>query len=183
MQYELIGLGIIVFFALYVILIHNNIVRLEKAVKESWAGIQVQLEKKIDLIPNLVKILKSYGEYESNLLQKITEIRENVSNPSQAKKIENELEKDLNALKVKIEAYPDLKASSIYLDTQRQLNEIESDIAAARRIYNMSVKKFNQYIKYFPNVIIANIEGKKEKDFFMENRDLTNEAKNVKMDL
>lgn len=178
--------GLIFIILIKIVSTHNNFIKKSNSVKESLAGIQVQLRKKIDLIPSLAKIVTSYNIYESNLLSNLVKLRENAKISDNAKELlkENNNTSDmLKNLSLKLEAYPELQASTQYQKLQESLNEIEKNIAASRRIYNESVNNYNNYINIFPNNILRTIEKKKNFDFFNENVNLEEEAKSIKLDI
>ncbi len=151
-------LGLIFLIAIWMIAIYNKLVRNRNLVAEGWSGIDVQLKRRTDLIPNLIESVKGYMKHERELLSKITELRaasmttEEIAAKSQ---VENALSRSLTSLFAVAENYPDLKASQNFLDLQRQLGEVEDQIQMSRRYYNGAVRNFNILIESFPSNLIA----------------------------
>ena len=137
--------------------------------KEAWSGIDVQLKRRHNLIPNLVTTVKGYSKHERNLFEDITEKRakstqlENIKDKSAA---ETDLSGMLKNLFAVVEDYPDLKANENFLDLQNQLTEIEDQIQLSRRYYNGTVRNYNIKVESFPNNIVAGICSFKPEDFF-----------------
>lgn len=159
-------ISIIIAFALiastiFLIVIYNTIVRRKNEIDNAFGSIDVMLKKRHDLIPNLVNAVKVYMAHEKNTLNEIVALRNNASEnnlPIEEKvKLENALTKSLGNIMVKVEAYPDLKASENFLQLQQALNEAEDQISASRRFYNSAVTQYNNSIQVFPNNIIAPI--------------------------
>ena len=156
-------LGLLIIF---IITIYNSIVHLRNNVNKSKSGIDVYLQQRFDLIPNLVEVTKGYMNYENNLLEKITKLR-TLYNESKDINASNELNNQYKNILAVVENYPELKASEQFLKLQKSLVKIESQLQAARRIYNNDVTKYNTKISTFPNNLIANMFGFKEKDLFV----------------
>ncbi|MET0278651.1 MAG: LemA family protein [Pseudorhodoplanes sp.] len=159
----------IVALAIYVAVIFNKLVRERNLVREGWSGIDVQLKRRTDLIPNLIETVKAYATHERSLFEDIVKLR-NASMAASSIKGQENAERDLSgglsrliALK---EAYPDLKANQNFLKLQEQLAEIEDQLQMARRYYNGSVRNLNIMIQSFPNVLIARPMGFREEEFF-----------------
>lgn len=165
-----------------VIMLYNSIIQLKVLVDEAWSGIDVQLKRRYDLIPNLVATVKGYAKHEQQTFEKVAELRTSAMNAktvAEKSKAEGMLTETLKTLFAVAEAYPELKANQNFLDLQGTLNEIEGEIQGARRYYNGTVRDFNTKIMVFPNNIIANMLGFKAREFFMAEE----EAKaNVKVD-
>jgi LemA protein len=151
----------------YVIFAYNRLVARRNHVLEAWSGIDVQLRRRHDLLPKLVDAVKAYTRYEEKTLQDITRLRAVAqaagSDRSQA---ENGLTATLRRLFALAEAYPDLKASSGYLDLQRQISETEEQIQYARRYYNGTVRELNIQVESFPGNLVAGLFGFRLKDYF-----------------
>ncbi len=166
----------------YVIFAYNKAVSLRNYVREAFSTMDVYLKKRWDLIPNLVETVKKYTSHEKEVLTAITELRsKNYSNLSNSQKIDANLQlKDsISSLNVAVENYPDLKADSTYLALMNQLNELEGDIANARKYYNGSVRELNTFLEVFPTNIIGNMFNfQKEKMFEIE----VGQRENVKVD-
>ncbi len=162
-------LGLAVLLILWAIGVYNKLVKLKNLAEEAWSGIDVQLKRRADLIPNLVKTVKGYMDHERELLSKITELRAKTmgaSNFDERVKAEAALSKALMNFFAVAENYPDLKANQNFLDLQQKLTEIEDQIQMARRYYNGTVRNLNIAIETFPNSIIASKFGFKKREFF-----------------
>ncbi|HCC07988.1 MAG TPA: LemA family protein [Clostridiales bacterium] len=162
-------IAIVVLVIVYIIM-YNGLILKKNQVKNAFSGMDVQLKKRYDLIPNLVAAVQQYVEHESGTLTKLTELRSRAMSPTASNEekmqIANETQKTLGGLMVQVENYPDLKASANFLDLQRSLNEIEEQIAAARRFYNSAVMDLNNAIQMFPSNIVAGMMGLKEEKMF-----------------
>ena len=151
-------LGILLLTVLYIISIYNKLVPLKNRMQEAWSGIDVFLKKRHDLIPNLVETVKGYAAHEKQTLEDIIRCRSGaMSAKSQEERIamEKELGNALMRLNVVSEHYPELKANTNFLTLQRQLAEMEEELALARRYYNGTVRENNIKIESFPSNIIA----------------------------
>jgi len=145
--------------AIYVIKIYNTIVKHKNAIDNAFASVDVMLKKRHELIPNLVNAVKGYMNHEKNTLQEIVELRNSVGNKNlpteQMLMIENAITQSLGKILVKVEDYPDLKASENFLQLQQALNEVEEQLSASRRFYNSAVTQYNNSIQIFPNNLMA----------------------------
>ena len=155
--------------SLWAIVLYNRFINLRNRVKEAFADIDVQLKRRYDLIPNLVEVVKGYASHEKGVFEKVTEARtramgaQSVHEKAQA---ENMLSQTLKSLFAVSENYPDLKASTNFLELQRELRDTEDKIQAARRFYNTVVMALNTGIESFPGNIVARIFGFKLQEFF-----------------
>jgi Uncharacterized conserved protein len=151
------------------ILTYNTVISKKNNVDNALGAIDAELKKRRDLIPNLVESVKAYMQYEKDLLEKITILRESaekIENPEKRLQIEQELSKALQSLKVRFENYPDLKANSSFLQLQATLTDVEESIAAARRFYNQAVTEYNNILEQIPFTFIAKILGLQRKEVF-----------------
>ena len=172
---------ILVILVLYVIITYNKFVTLKKQMNNSYSVIDVYLKKRFDLIPNLVEVTKGYANYEQDVLTKITEYR-TAYNQHKDKDALNKLNEEYNNLILVVENYPDLKASEQFLKLQKSLIKVESELQAARRIYNSDTTKYNTKLNVFPSNIIGKIFNFKEGDLFeLEDRKI--EGENIKVDM
>ena len=159
----------LVLIGLWLALTYNGFVKLRNQIAEAWSGIDVQLKKRHDLIPNIVQAVQGYAAHEKKVLQDVTEARtralaaQDVAGREQA---ETALTHALGNLFAVAEAYPGLKASQNFLQLQRTLTEVEDEIALARRYYNAVVRNNNIKCQSFPSLIAAGIFKFKEHDFF-----------------
>lgn len=166
-----IVLGILVLFIIIYAGIYNGLVRARLKVKEAWSGIDVQLKRRYELVPNLVNTVKGYATHEKELLEKVTAARASalqvpaghVADQSQA---ENTLTGALKSVFAIAENYPDLKANQNFLSLQSQLAETEDQIAASRRIYNGNVTNLNGTVESFPSNLIAGMHNFTKEEFF-----------------
>jgi len=143
---------------LWVIFAYNRLVTLKNRAKEAWADIDVQLKRRYDLIPNLVETVKGYAAHERELFERVTEARVKAMGAQTLKEkgeAENFLSSTLKSLFAVAENYPDLKASTNFLELQRELRDTEDKIQSARRFYNTNVRDLNIQIESFPANIIA----------------------------
>ena len=161
-------IALVVVAIAWAISIYNSLVKRKNYVEDAWSGIEVQLKKRHNLIPNLVKTIKGYTEHESSLLKDVTELRvpKATASPAEASSIEQAFSQKLGGIMVQVEAYPDLKADGGFQRLQDQLATIEGDIERARRYYNGSVRELNTLIQSFPSNLIANRYAFSEAEFF-----------------
>ncbi len=153
----------------WIIFIYNLFIRDKNLIKEAWSGIDVQLKRRHNLVPNLVESVKGYSKYERNLLEDITRKRSEAAKVESIKDkapAESDLSGMLKNLFIVAENYPDLKASQNFLDLQNQLVEIEDQLQYARRYYNGAVRNYNIRVESFPSNIIARIFDFKQDNFF-----------------
>ena len=171
---NLIYLAVPGFFVLvllaWVIGTYNGLVRLRQHVRESWAGIDTELKRRYDLIPNLVRTVKGYAAYEREVLQRVTEARAlavaSTGPPESQARDENALVDSLRHMFAVVERYPDLKASGHFRDLQQELVDTEDRIAAARRFYNGNVRDLNTRIEVVPSNLLATLFGFRTGQFF-----------------
>ena len=184
-------IGLIVVIAIVVLLVlvlmgtYNRLVGLRQAANQAFADIDVQLQQRHDLIPNLVETVQGYAAHESGTLEAVTNARAAASTATtvdQKVQAENMLTGALRQLFAVAEAYPDLKANQNFLRLQDELSDIENKLAAARRFFNNAVAEFNAAIQQFPAVLLAGPMGFQERAFFDvgENRAQLNTAPEVK---
>lgn len=169
----LIVVGAIVAIAILLIGLYvsqyNGIVKLEETANTKLSDIKVQLERRADLIPNLVKTVQGYMAHEEKIINDITEARERMLGASTVEEMSeanNQLSTALKNLNVVVENYPDLKASENFINLQDELAGTENRISTARRDYNDAVKDYNTKIKTIPASIVAGMMGKQEMKYF-----------------
>ncbi len=179
-------LGIVVAILGLIILTYNILVRLRQMVRESWSGIDTELKRRYDLIPNLVETVKGYAAHERETFAAVTEARANAvaarGTPGSQATQEKKLVKQVQALLAVSERYPDLKASENFLDLQRELANTEDRIQAARRFYNANVRDLNTRIEVFPSNIIASVFSFKPEEFFEVEQAVIRKVVNISMD-
>jgi LemA protein len=172
-------IGLVAFLAILLVLAlvlggyvkntYNRVVVMQEQVNASWAQVQNQLQRRFDLIPNLVETVKGYAAHEEGVFTAVTEARAKVGGagtPADRMKAEGELSGALSRLMVVVENYPQLKANQNFLDLQNQLEGTENRIAVERGRYNETVKTYNQYIRMFPQNILAGFFHFETKPFF-----------------
>lgn len=157
---------IIVIVLLIVVLIqYNSLINLRNKVKQAKSGIDIFLNQRFDLIPNLVECVKGYSKHEKEIFENISQLRAEYVKSKGLKQAEK-LNNGINEIMALAENHPDLKASEQYLNLQKNLSKIESELQAARRIYNMEVTNYNTAISVVPKNIVANMFGFKEEELF-----------------
>jgi LemA protein len=170
--------GIVVLLLVSVMVMYNRLVTQRNLVRESWRQIDVELQRRYDLVPNLVETVKGYAAHERGVLAEVTEARANAQRvhatggaptPAQQAVAEGTLSTALSRLLVTAEAYPDLKANQSFLLLQQQLAETEDRIAAGRRFYNGNVRALNTRVESFPSNVIAGMFGFHPEEYFEVN--------------
>lgn len=168
-------LGILIF-------LYNGLIVSRNKVDNAWSQIDVQLQRRFDLIPNLVEAVKGYMKHEENVLTKITELRTswaNVSTTSEKIELDNQLSGALKTIMAVSENYPELKANQNFSELQEELRNTEDKVTYSRQFYNDSVTMYNTKLQVFPTNIIANVFGFQEKELFKIDSD--DVKKNVKV--
>ncbi|MCJ7788646.1 MAG: LemA family protein [Candidatus Atribacteria bacterium] len=164
-----IGLIIIIFAVIWGVSTYNSLIILRGRVDNSWAQIDVQLKRRFDLIPNLVSSVKGYAQHEKETLEEVTASRTkylSAKTPEEKLGANSELSGALSRLFAVAESYPDLKASTNFLDLQKQLKDTEDKIGYSRQFYNDTAMKFNIAIVKVPTSIIAGLFGFKGRPYF-----------------
>jgi LemA protein len=149
--------------------IYNGLVSARLRVREAFSGIDVQLKRRLSLIPNLVETVKGYAAHERETLENVTRARamlQSAGNPAEAAQANNFLTQTLRSLFAVSEAYPDLKANANFLELQAELSDTEEKIAYARQFYNRNVLSYNEKVATVPTVFIANMFGFQPEAFF-----------------
>jgi len=169
MTIVLIIVGVLILLAIIFIAIRNSMISSRNRVDEAWSGIDVQLKRRHDLVPNLVESVKGYAQHERETFEKVTQARAaamQAQGPAQASQAEGMLSQALGGLRVVAEQYPQLRATENFQELTRNLAELEDEIQASRRIYNSNVQAYNTKIQVFPNSLIANSGGFTPREFF-----------------
>ena len=165
----IILIAIIIIILVAIVAIYNGLVTARNKVKNAWAQIDVQLNRRADLIPNLVETVKGYAGHESSVFEDVTAARAGLMNANGVKEIgeaNNQLSNTLKTLFAVAENYPELKANENFKELQAQLAQTEDKIAYSRQFYNDSVMMYNNKCQTFPSNIFAGMFGFKEADFF-----------------
>ena len=179
-SYILMGLGLVAVGILTIFIMkYNDLVEKEEQVKEAWSQVESNLQRKLDLLPNLVKVVKSYAKHEKELLSEITALRANAntmlgqknvlsqkSNIEKLGALKKSLDTSLLKLFAVVENYPDLKSSEQFLQLQSQIEGAENRINITRMQFNEAVSSFNAYIRRIPANIVAGIGSFKRKAYF-----------------
>ncbi len=151
---------------LWVLLTYNSLINRRNQLLLAFSTVDVQLKKRHDLVPNLVEVVKGYATHEREVLEAVTQARQQASQLGATWDSQENLTAAVGQLIARAEAYPDLKASSQFLMLQRQLSECEAQIAAARRSHTSSIMDYNNSVEMFPSSIIAGMFGfRREKEF------------------
>ncbi len=155
----LIVVGVVVVLALIVMGMYNGLVRGRNNVEEAFSTMDVYLKKRHDMIPNLVATVKAYAKHEAETLEKVVMARKEGGTLAEKIEAEKEISANLRNIMVRLEAYPELKANTNFLELQRQLTGIEGDIEKSRRYYNGTAREQNNRVQTVPTNIIANMFG------------------------
>ena len=154
----LVVAALLVLLALWALVTNNSFIRTRNKVDEAWSGIDVQLKRRHDLVPNLVETVKGYAEHESATLAAVTQARSAAMNAgagTERSAAEGRLTSALDGIRVVAEEYPELRASENFQTLMAQLSELEDQIQASRRIFNANVNAYNTKIQFFPNSLVA----------------------------
>jgi len=172
MEILVIVLGIAAVVGIYLWITYNTLVALKIRVDEAWSDITVQLKRRADLIPNLIETVRGYASHEREVFENVTKARaatvspESLEHPAKAARAEGMLQGALKSLFAVSEAYPQLVASTNFLELQRELTDTEDKIMASRRFFNGGVRELNTKIVQFPNNVFAGGLGFTEREFF-----------------
>jgi LemA protein len=165
----LVGLLLIAALAIWSVFTYNLLIKQKNLMREAWSGIDVQLKRRADLIPNLVEAVKGYKQFESSTLENVTALRAKAAATGGIKEkadSENAVSQALKSIFAVAEAYPDLKANKSFLDLHKNLVDIEDHLQMARRYYNGTVRDYSILIQSFPSSIVASGFGFGKADFF-----------------
>lgn len=169
----LIIAGIAIVIGVLWMSIYNRLVKVRNWTEESFSQIDVQLQRRNDLIPNLVETVKGYAQHEQGTLEAVIKARQQLVNlpvdatPEQKNEMSNLLSSSLSRLLAVVEGYPALKANQNFLELQQSLEDTEDKIAKARQLYNSSVGEYNTTVQVFPNNIIAGMSGFQAKPYLV----------------
>ena len=174
MNIVFVFIGILVILVLMAMGIYNKYIKLKNLNEEGWSGIGVYLQKRLDLIPNLVNTVKGYATHEKETLENVVKLRsqmmsidtKDIDNIEKIQKLENEMTKTLRSIMMLQENYPDLKANENFLSLQSQLSQIETEIQSSRKYYNGTARDRNTFVETFPTNIFGGIFGFKQAEFF-----------------
>ena len=178
-----IVLVVVILIVVWVIGMYNGLVTARQKVENAWSQIDVQLQRRFDLIPNFVETVKGYMTHESETFEKIAQLRTSWANSSsvgEKAQLDGELSGALKTIMAVSENYPDLKANQNFADLSEELRNTENKISFSRQFYNDSVTMYNTKLEVFPSNIIANMFNFKSKELFEAENDEA--RKNVKVD-
>ena len=161
-----LAIGAIAVLALAGALAFNRLVRHRNLVREAWSGIDVQLKRRHDLVPNLVESVRGHATFERTVLEEVTRLRGAPRASRALQDGENALTTQLRGLLAVAEAYPQLRAGESFLGLQQRLTEVENQLQMARRYYNGTVRDLNTAVQSFPAVLIAGPMGFREEPFY-----------------
>lgn len=171
MTISIIILATVLVIVISIVSMYNGLIRRRNEVDNAFGGMDVQLKKRYDLIPNLVSTVKQYASHEKELLTKVTEMRAQATSGELSNEekvaLDNQISSGMKSIMVAVENYPDLKANENFMNLQRTLNEVESQISAARRTYNAVITMYNNGIQTFPRNIIAGRMKMQHKEVFV----------------
>ena len=176
-------IGVIVVLVLAIIAIYNGLVKAKLKVDNAWSQIDVQLQRRFDLIPNFIETVKGYMQHEKDVLEKVTELRTSWANAQTVSKkaeLDGELSTALKTIMAVSENYPDLKANQNFSELSEELRNTENKISFSRQFYNDSVTMYNTKLETFPSNVIAGMFNFKARDLFTVENDEA--RKNVKVD-
>jgi len=176
-------LAIVVVLIIFVIAVYNSLVTLRQRVKNAWSQIDVQLQRRFDLIPNLLECVKGYMSHENDVLTKVTELRSswaNATTVAEKSQLDNELSGALKTIMAVSENYPDLKANQNFSELQEELRNTENKIAYSRQFYNDTVTRYNTKLELFPSSFIASMFHFTAEELF--EAESAEARKNVKVD-
>lgn len=168
---DYIAIGILLAIGAYAIVIYNGLVKARQMVREAWSGIDVQLKRRADLIPNLLETVKGYASHEKDTLAEVTEMRTRAQgvpagDVAGRAVAEGMLSQALGKLFAVAEDYPDLKANENFRDLQESLDKMETEIQMARRYYNGAARDLNVRVESFPSNMVANTFKFEQADYF-----------------
>jgi LemA protein len=172
--------GLIMLIVLLGMLIYNRLVRSQERTREAWSGIDVQLKRRANLIPNLVETVKGYAAHERGVFEEVTRARstlQRAGGAAEAANANNILTQALGRLFAVVENYPQLQASDNFINLQAELSDVEEKIAYARQFYNRNVAEFNTRIMSIPDIIVAMMLSFQRFDFFEAEEDTREDLK------
>lgn len=178
----LIGVPLIWFLGTY-----NGFIRIQNHLRESWSNVDTELQRRHDLIPNLVGTVQGYASHEKEMLEEVTRLRNDAFSAqgqiAERGQQESRLVQGMERLLMRVEAYPDLKADRHFLDLQRELVRTEDRIQHVRRIHNANVRDFNNRVEMFPSSVVAGMNGFELQPYFeikrLEVREVSSVAQSV----
>ncbi len=181
-MYGIIAAVLVLIFAIFM---YNRLIRSRNILNEAWSGIDVQLKRRHDLIPNIIETVKGYVKHERKVLEEITNLRSRLAGPATVQEkgqLENSFSQALKSIFALAEAYPDLKANQNFIELQQTLADAEEQIQLARRYYNGAARDYNIMVESFPGNIMARMFGFSKAEFFDIELATEREVPGVKFD-
>ena len=181
-MYGIIAAVLVLIFAIFM---YNRLIRSRNILNEAWSGIDVQLKRRHDLIPNIIETVKGYVKHERKVLEEITSLRSRLAGPATVQEkgqLENSFSQALKSIFALAEAYPDLKANQNFIELQHTLADAEEQIQLARRYYNGAARDYNTMVESFPGNMMARIFGFTKAEFFEIELATEREVPGVKFD-
>ncbi len=181
-MYGIIAAVLVLIFAIFM---YNRLIRSRNILNEAWSGIDVQLKRRHDLIPNIIETVKGYVKHERKVLEEITNLRSRLAGPATVQEkgqLENSFSQALKSIFALAEAYPDLKANQNFIELQQTLADAEEQIQLARRYYNGAARDYNIMVESFPGNIMARMFGFSKAEFFEIELATEREVPGVKFD-
>jgi len=163
------GIFAVILVLIIAIFMYNRLIRSRNILNEAWSGIDVQLKRRHDLIPNIIETVKGYVKHERKVLEEITNLRSRLANPATVQEkgqLENSFSQALKSIFALAEAYPDLKANQNFIELQHTLADAEEQIQLARRYYNGAARDYNTMVQSFPGNLMARMFGFSKAEFF-----------------
>jgi len=179
--FMIIGIALVLLIV-FIWSLYNGLITMSTQIDEAWSQIDVQLKRRMDLIPNLVASVKGYAKHEKSVFENVTKARTalmKADTPEQMAKANDALSGALKSLFAVAENYPQLRANENFMQLQKELGDTEDKVAYSRQYYNSTVMDYNVKVKVFPNVLLAGAFGFKEKPFFKTDEE---ERKAVKVE-
>lgn len=162
----LVTLAVIVLLAAFVLFSYNGTIRLQEEVKKGWSNVEVNYQRRADLIPNLVETVKGYATHETELFENIAKLRSRFSEATTPAELEQADRELTTAINVAVEAYPEMKSDQLYLNLMDELAGTENRVAVSIRDYNDAATRFNRRIRSIPMVFVAGMLGFEPVDLF-----------------
>jgi LemA protein len=181
-MYGIIALALVLIVGVFM---YNRLIRSRNILNEAWSGIDVQLKRRHDLIPNIIETVKGYVKHERKVLEEITNLRSQLTSPATVQEkgqLENSFSQALKSIFALSEAYPDLKANQNFIELQQTLANTEDQIQLARRYYNGAARDYNTMVESFPSNMMARIFGFSKAEFFDIELATEREVPGVKFD-
>ena len=179
------GILAVILVLIIAIFMYNRLIRSRNILNEAWSGIDVQLKRRHDLIPNIIETVKGYVKHERKVLEEITNLRSRLAGPATVQEkgqLENSFSQALKSIFALAEAYPDLKANQNFIELQHTLADAEEQIQLARRYYNGAARDYNTMVQSFPGNIMARMFSFSKAEFFEIELATEREVPGVKFD-